>query len=96
MLDFDIVLLTRNSDFVGNEYFSGGLFTLDVIGLNYETSSSAYIVELFDFCHGRLGHINIASVKCLCGMDLLLSIKEDFVFKWPMCVKLNMLKTPFK
>ena len=50
------------------KYLSGGLFVLNIVQeiVNKASiSKSAYIVEFINLWHGRLGHVNIASIKSL-------------------------------
>ena len=64
----DKIIISRGGDFVGKGYLSGGLFVLNnvqEIVSNASISNSAYIVESINLCHGRLGHVNTASIKDL-------------------------------
>ena len=39
--------------------------------MNANTSSSAYIIESVDLWHGRLGHMNFASIRKLKDLKLI-------------------------
>ena len=61
------VVIMQNGDLVGKGYRSGGLLALNVAAqVNNETAAnSVYIIESVDLWHGRLGHVNFASLKGL-------------------------------
>jgi len=63
------IIILRNGVFVGKGYRSGGLFVLNVASdaVN-ENASSAYIVESVDLWHGKLRHVNYASINKLKNM----------------------------
>ena len=68
VFEADKIIIFHGGDFVGKRYLSGGLFVLNnvqEIVSNASISNSAYIVESINLWHGRLGHINIASIKRL-------------------------------
>jgi len=63
ILQVDKVVLTKNGEFVGKGYFSGGLFILNTVEMHNNATKSAYVVESLDLWHGRLGHVNIVYIK---------------------------------
>ncbi|XP_016902969.2 uncharacterized protein LOC107991967 [Cucumis melo] len=65
VLEGDKVILTKNGDFVGKGYLSNGLFVLNTISMNANASSSAYLIESANLWHGRLEHVNFASIRKL-------------------------------
>ncbi|KAL0349971.1 UNVERIFIED_CONTAM: hypothetical protein Sradi_4146300 [Sesamum radiatum] len=72
LLEADKVVIPRNGDFVGKRYMSDGLYVLNIVpSTNKITSSSAYMIESIDVWHGRLGHVNLASIKRLKNMNLI-------------------------
>ncbi|KAA0042223.1 ty1-copia retrotransposon protein [Cucumis melo var. makuwa] len=71
VLESDKVVLTKNGDFVGKGYLSNGLFVLNTISMNANASSSAYLIESANLWHGRLGHVNFASIRKLKDMRLI-------------------------
>ena len=81
---------------MGKGYMSGGLFVLNTVEMNNDVPSSAYIVESLNLWHGRLGHVNIASIKRMRNMNLLPYVKEDSISKCPICVEAKHTKLPFK
>jgi len=60
-------IISHNGIFVGKGYLNGSLFVLNLASetMNENASSSAYIAESFDMWHGRLGHVNLTSIKRL-------------------------------
>ena len=55
-----------------------------------------YIVESINLWHGRLGHVNIASIKMLIRMELIPMVKTDDFSKCHICVEAKNAKYPFK
>ncbi|GKB16758.1 ty1-copia retrotransposon protein [Tanacetum coccineum] len=70
-LEGDKVIITRNNDFVRNCYVTDGLFVLNTESTTNESSAYAYITESANMWHGRVGHLNIASIKKLKTMNLI-------------------------
>ena len=76
----DKIIISRDGDFVWKGYFSGGLFVLNIVQEifnNASISKSAYNVESINLWHGRLGHVNIASIKMIRKMELIPMVKTD-------------------
>ena len=65
VFDSNKLILSHNGNFVGKGFCHGGLFVLDAEceNMNIAITSLAYIVESFDLWHGRLGHVNVATIK---------------------------------
>ncbi|GKA62780.1 retrovirus-related pol polyprotein from transposon TNT 1-94 [Tanacetum coccineum] len=95
-LEGDKVIITRNNDFVGKGYVTGGLFVLNTESSTNESSASAYIVESANMWHGRLGHLNIASIKKLKTMNLINVVDAKEFSKCPICVEAKHAKKSFK
>ncbi|KAK9697193.1 hypothetical protein RND81_08G020500 [Saponaria officinalis] len=49
-------------NFVGNGFYNGGFFVLDIM-MNDNASTCAYIAESVSIWYDRLGYVNVASVK---------------------------------
>ena len=64
--------------------------------MNANVSSSAYIVESVDLWHGKLGHVNFASIKKLKNSRLINASKLHEIGKGPVCVESKYLKKPIK
>ena len=92
------VVIMRNGDFVGKGYRSGGLLVLNAVAqINDETTTnSVYIVQSVDLWHGRLGHVNFASLKRLRNMRLIPKVNTESCSKCPVCVEAKFAKKPFK
>ncbi|KAA0035615.1 ty1-copia retrotransposon protein [Cucumis melo var. makuwa] len=71
VLEDDKVVLTKNGEFVNKGYLSNGLFVLNIVSMNANVSSFAYIVESVDLWHGRLEHLNFASIRKLKDLRLI-------------------------
>ncbi|KAA0026033.1 ty1-copia retrotransposon protein [Cucumis melo var. makuwa] len=96
VLEGDKVVLTKNGDFVGKGYLSNGLFVLNTISMNANASSSAYLIESADLWHGRLGHVNFASIRKLKDLRLINTSQSHKTGKCPICVESKFHKKPFK
>ncbi|XP_075077010.1 uncharacterized protein LOC142163773 [Nicotiana tabacum] len=99
IFESDKVVISRGGDFVGKGYLSEGLFILNIAQdstKNASTFNSAYIAESTDLWYGRLGHINIASIKRFRKIELISAVNVDNFFKCPVCVEAKHTKKPFK
>ncbi|KAA0042080.1 ty1-copia retrotransposon protein [Cucumis melo var. makuwa] len=96
VLEGDKVVLTKNGDFVGKGYLSNGLFVLNTISMNANASSSAYVIESANLWHGRLGHVNFASIRKLKDLRLINTSESHETGKCPICVESKFHKKPFK
>ena len=92
------IVILRNGVFVGKGYRSGGLFVLNVAfdAANGNASSSAYIAESVDLWHGRLGHVNYASINKLKNLRLIPNIITEKCQKCDICVEAKFAKKPLK
>ncbi|KAL0546602.1 hypothetical protein IC582_016514 [Cucumis melo] len=96
VLEGDKVILTKNGDFVGKGYLSNGLFVLNTISMNANASSSAYVIESANLWHGRLGHVNFASIRKLKDLRLINTSESHGTGKCTICVESKFHKKPFK
>ncbi|KAA0055836.1 ty1-copia retrotransposon protein [Cucumis melo var. makuwa] len=96
VLEGDKVVLTKNGDFVGKGYLSNGLFVLNTISMNANASSSAYLIESVNLWHGRLGHVNFASIRKLKDMRLINTSETHETGKCSICIESKFHKKPFK
>lgn len=62
------LVLSRNGNYVGKGYLSGGLFVIKIVS---NASTSTCTVKSLDMWHARLGHVNFHSLKMLKKMKLL-------------------------
>ncbi|TYK15379.1 ty1-copia retrotransposon protein [Cucumis melo var. makuwa] len=96
VLESDKVVLTKNGDFVGKGYLSNGLFVLNTIFMNANASSSAYVIKFVNLWHGRLGHVNFASIRKLKDLRLINTSELHETGKYPICAESKFHKKPFK
>ena len=99
VFEADKIVITKNGDFVGKSYLSGGLFVLNIVSepmMNKIDASSAYSVESVNLWHGRLGHVNSASILKLKTLGLISVDDSDSFPKCPSCVEAKFVKKPFK
>jgi len=87
------LIILRNGVVVGKGYCSGGLFVLNVASdaIN-ENASSTYIAESIDLWHGRLRHVNHASINELKNMRLISNINTKSCSKCDVCVEAKFAK----
>ncbi|KAL4034932.1 hypothetical protein IC575_003605 [Cucumis melo] len=96
MLEGDKVVLTKNGEFFGKGYLSNGLFVLNTIFVNANASISAYVIGYVNLWHGRLGHVNFASIRKLKNLRLINTSESHETGKFPICVESKFHKKPFK
>ena len=99
MFEANKIIISHRGDFDGKGYLSGGLFVLNIVQEivnNASISNSAYIVDSINLWHGRLGHVNIASIKMLRKMELIPMIKAYDFSNSHVCVEAKHAKKPFK
>ena len=98
VFDANKLVLTRNGEYVGKGYLSGGLFVLEIVSdssMN-KFSSSAYIVESFKLWHGRLGHVGITKLKQMKSLNLLPNMSLDGLDKCEVCAESKFVKKPYR
>ena len=84
--------------FWGKGYLTDGLLVLDIIFVAPNTSSFTtftYIAESVNLWHGRLGHVNIASIKRLKTMHLINVVNDENCSKCSVCVEAKYVKKTF-
>ena len=64
--------------------------------MNANASSSAYMIESVNLWHGRLGHVNFASIRKLKDLRLINTSESHETGKCPICVESKFHKKPFK
>ena len=64
--------------------------------MNKASTSFAYIVESLDLWHGRLGHVNVASIKRMKQLSLIPNLTNSEHPKCEICVEAKHFKKPFK
>jgi len=91
----DKLVIFHKEVFLGKGYLNGSLFVLNLASeiLNGNISSSTYIAEFVDLWHGRLGHVNYASIKQLKHMKLISAVDVDHFSKCYVCVEAKHTKT---
>ncbi|GAA0152026.1 hypothetical protein LIER_10613 [Lithospermum erythrorhizon] len=104
VFEADKFVLSHSGEFVGNGYLSGGLFLLNFDSFinkkgstsTYIVESSAYITESLDVWHGRLGYVNVASIKRLRNLSIIPALSTTEFSKCPICVEAKFTKKPSK
>lgn len=87
------LVITKNGGYVGNAFCKGNLFVLQI--MNESAGASAYFVSAMDTWHGRLGHLNVNSIRRLKHAKLisdnLEKMSQNVKFVW----KQSMLENLF-
>ena len=96
VLEGDKVRLTKNEEFIGKVYLSNGLFVLNIFSMNLNAFNLAYIVEFVDIWHGRLRHVNFASIRKLKDLRLIDTSESHESGKCSIYVESKFFKKPFK
>ena len=71
--------------------YNQGLFVLNILEIINESCSSAYIVDSYDMCHARLGHVNSSYVMKLQWLGLI-NMHDKQSGKCDVCVKSKITK----
>lgn len=93
-LDAGKLVITKNGGYVGKAFCNGNLFVLDVMN-EISGSASAYFVCALDTWHGRLGHLNVNSIKRLKHANLISDNLEKDISKCEICVEAKHARKPF-
>ena len=80
---------------MGERFCHEGLFALEIDceNMNIFSNSFAYIVEFLDLWQGRLGHVNVAAIKRMKQMSLILNLTNSEHSKCEICVEAKHFKT---
>ena len=94
----DMVVLSKNEMYVGKGYVNNGLFKLNVMTLKpkNEASSSAYLLESSNLWHGRLGHVNLNSLRKLINMKHIPNFQINLKHKCETCVEAKLTRLSFQ
>jgi len=87
----DKIVMTKNNVFVGKGYCDQSLFVLNIYEVINESESSAYIVDLYDIWHARLGHVNSSYVMKLQRLGLI-NMHDKQNSKCDVCVESKITK----
>nr|KYP31709.1 Retrovirus-related Pol polyprotein from transposon TNT 1-94 [Cajanus cajan] len=95
------VVISRHGSFVGKGYICDGLFKLSImssfINKNSSISSSSISnVECCDIWHGRLGHVNLNSIKRMMTLDLIPKSFNELKQKCEVCVQAKQPRKSFQ
>lgn len=89
--------MTQENIFVRKGYVSEDLFKLNVVSPTLSSSSSiALNVESCDTWYGRLGHINLDTIRRMMNLNLIPKSKIDHKSKYEVCVQAKQTHKPFK
>lgn len=97
------VVITKNGNFISKGYLRDGLFSLNVMDFDlnkiacysFSTSSIAN-VECYNTWHGRLGHVNLNTIKRMMSLELILKSVINLKERCQVCVQAKQTKKPFK
>ena len=97
------VVITKNDNFIGKCYLYDGLFSLNVMDsdlnkitcYSFSTSSIANL-ECSNTWHGRLGHVNLNTIKRMMSLELIPKSVINLKKRCQVCVQAKQTKKPFK
>ena len=72
--EYDRIVMKKNNFFVGKGFCNHGLFVLSIYEVMNGTSSSAYLIDSYDVCHARLGHVSSGYIKKMQTLGLINNI----------------------
>ena len=55
--------MTKNDVFIRKGYCNQSLFVLSVFEMNNNASTSAYLIDSYNFWHARLRHVSMSYIK---------------------------------
>ena len=79
VIESNKVVLSKSGIYIGKGYAADGLFKMNVMTVtnNKEIISSAYLIESSNLWHGRLGHVNVNSIRHLINMNHIPKFPTD-------------------
>ena len=87
------IIMTKDNIFVGKGFCNQGLFVLSIYEvMNENASSSAYLVDLYDIWHARLGHVSSGYIKKMQTLSLINNIDYSGLSKCQICVTSKLTK----
>ena len=89
----DKTVISKNEMFIGKGYLNEGLFKLNamVVDSINKNSTSVYLLELSNFWHAHLGHVNYKALRKLVNLEVLPDFKCD-KSKSEICVESKILQ----
>ena len=100
VFESDKFVLSKSGMYVGKGYMSGGMWKLNVMTIIKSemntTSSSAYILELSNQWHGRLGHVNYDTLCKLINLNHIPTSEIDAKHKCETCVEAKLTRSSFQ
>ncbi|GJY52709.1 pol polyprotein [Tanacetum coccineum] len=80
-------------------YDVNGMFKLNVMVVMNDINkmnSSTYLIESSNVWHGRLGHVNFNSMRCLIKFNSIANFHIDSKYKCETCVEAKLTRSSFK
>lgn len=99
VFESDKFVLSKNKMYVGRGYALNGMFKLNVMVVKNDINkmnSSAYLIESSNVWHGRLGHVNFNSMRCLIKFNCIPNFHIDSKYKCETCVEAKLTRASFK
>ena len=91
--EYDKIIMTKDKIFVGKGFCNQGLFVLSISEvMNENASSSAYLVDLYDIWHARLGHVSSGYIKKMQTLGLINNIDYSGLSKCQTCATSKLTK----
>ena len=76
---------------MGKGYCDQSIFILNILEIINQSCSRAYVIDSYDVCHGRLGHVNYSYVMKLRRLGLI-NMYDKQSNKYDICVKSKITK----
>ena len=103
VLESNKVVISRGDKFIGKGFVTNGLFKLNVmtpanINKSSITFSESTVLnsESYETWHGRLGHVNLRSIKRMSNLMLIPKLDINHNSKCEVCVQSKQPRKPFK
>ena len=93
-------VFSKSGMYVRKGHMSDGMWKLNVMTIiksNMDkSSSSAYMLELSNLWHGRLGHVNYDTLRRLINLDHIPTFQIDLKHKHETCVEAKLTRSSFQ
>ena len=99
MFDSNKFVLSKSGMYVVKGYMSDDMWKFNVMTIikSYmnKTSTFAYILESSNLWHGRLGHVNYATLCRLINLNTISTFQIDSKYKCETCVEVKLTNSSF-
>ena len=100
VFESDKFVLAKSRIYVGKGYMSDEMWKLNVMTVIKskvnKASSSTYMLDLSNLCHGKLRYVNYDTLRRLINLDHIPAFQIDSKHKCETCVETNLTRSSFQ